>query len=167
MERRVLARPPRGAALPLALILLGVLTVVAMAAVSLSSRERVSAAAYSRIDFMTECANAAQAKLWAEMAYGGQAIFGSALQVTHVQLPDGTKITSPAHFDWKAGTTTVKDVVLKVESSAGAGADVNERDCTNSACGLMPLGATHLVVAHCVDRDDRELELELAIKFAL
>jgi hypothetical protein len=162
-----LASPPRGAALPLALILLGVLTVIAVASVSLSGRERASAAAYSRVDFMTECANAAQAKLWAEMAYGGQAIFGASLQVAHVQLPDGTRITSPAHFGWTPGSTVVKDVVLKVQSSAGAGGDVNERDCTNSACGLVPLGATHLIVAHCVDRQDRELELELAVKFAL
>ena len=61
----------------------------------------------------------------------------------------------------------MKDVVLKVVSSTGAGGDVNERDCTNSACGLMPLGATNLIIAHCIDAGGRELEIELGIKFAL
>ena len=64
-------KPARGAALPLAMILLGVLTVIGVAAVSLSRVERQNAASYSRVDFVTQCANAAQAKLWAEMARSG------------------------------------------------------------------------------------------------
>ncbi len=169
MERNPRTRSARGAALPLALILLGVLTAIAVAAVSLSSQERTNAADYSRVDFVNACANAAQAKLWAEVSYQSLAYFGSGLAVTSVSLPDGTRFTSPAHYDAGASGTMpiVKDVVLRVESSAGTGASANERDCTNGACGLVPFGATQLVVAHCVDTRGRELELELGVKFAL
>lgn len=160
-------RSPRGAALPLALILLAVLTVVAVAAVSLSGQERVNAASYSRIDFISECATAAQAKIWAEMAYQGSAYLTAPVAITSVRLPDGSLITSPAHYDSTSGTTIVKDVVLKVQSSSGVGGDVNERDCTNSACGLAPLGGTQLIMAHCVDQRGRALEIELGVRFAL
>ncbi len=167
MPRHAGSRSDRGAVLPVALIMVGVLTVVAVAAVSLSGRERVNAASYSRLDFISECANAAQAKLWSEIAYGGPAYLSAPFQVTSVTLPDGTILRSPAHYDSTA-TTLVKDVILKVQSSSGgSGSGVNERDCTNSACGLVPLGATQIVMAHCKDTRGRELEIELGIKFAL
>jgi hypothetical protein len=148
------------------MILLGVLTVVGVAAVSLSTVERRNAGSYSQLDFVNECANAAQAKLWSEMVALGPAYLGASAVVTHIQLPDGTQLKSPSHYDTSA-TTQVKDVIVKVVSSAGAGGDVNERDCTNNACGLMPLGATNLVMAHCKDAFGRELEMELGVKFAL
>lgn len=166
MERTNPGRSPRGAALPLALILLAVLTVIAVAAVSLSGQERVNAASYGRIDFIGECANAAQAKLWSEMAYQGSAYLSAPVAITSIRLPDGTLVTSPAHYD-STGTTIVKDVVLKVQSSAGTGGDVNERDCTNNACGMTPLGGTQMIMAHCVDQRGRALEIELGVKFAL
>ncbi len=165
MKASDMARSERGAALPLALIMLGVLTAIAVAAVSLSSQERTNAASYSRVDFVNACANAAQAKLWAEVSYQSIAYFGSGMQVTSVKMPDGTVFTSPAHYD-QDPSTIVKDVVLKVESNSGGG-NVNERDCTNAACGLTPLGATQLVVAHCKDTRGRELEIELGVRFAL
>ncbi len=168
MERNRRARSARGAALLLALILLGVLTAIAVAAVTLSTQERTNAADYSRVDFVNACANAAQAKLWAEVSYQSSAYFGSGVAVTSVELPDGTKLTSPAHYDADpAHMPIVKDVVLKVQSSAGEAGNANERDCTNGACGLMPFGATQLVVAHCRDVRGRELEIELGVKFAL
>lgn len=166
MRRPHSSRTPRGAALPLALILLAVLTVIAVAAVSLSGQERVNAASYSRMDFVSECATAAQAKIWSEMAYQGSAYLTAPVAVTEVRLPDGSVIKSPAHYD-STPTTLVKDVVVKVQSSSGVGGDVNERDCTNSACGLAPLGGTQLILAHCVDQRGRALEIEFAVKFAL
>jgi hypothetical protein len=151
-----------------AIITLAVLTVVAVAAVSLSGRERVNANSFSRVDFMSECANAAQAKLWSEIAYGGPAYLGASIQITSVRLPDGTLLRSPAHYDSTTGTTLVKDVILKVQSNAGASnASANERDCTNNACGLSDFGSTQLVLAHCVDTAGRALEIELGIRFAL
>ncbi len=167
MRRRHSTPSERGAALPLAMIVLGVLTVVAVAAVSLSGQERVNAGAYSRIDFINECATAAQVKIWSELAYQGTGYMSSPVAVTSVKLPDGSLLTSPAHYDSTAGTTLVKDVVLKVQASSGTGGDVNEADMTNRAGGLAPIGGTQLIIARCVDAHERALEIELAVKFAL
>ncbi len=166
MRRAHPHRSPRGAALPLALILLAVLTAIAVAAVSLSAQERVNAGSYSRIDFVNECATAAQAKLWAELARTGTAYMGQPVAITSVRLPDGSLLTAPAHYDSVAGTTLVKDVVIAVESSAGTGAaSLEERDCTNQSCGRGVGQGTHRVVAHCLDVRGRALEIELSLKF--
>ncbi len=165
--RRPHMRTPRGAALPLSLILLGVLTAVAVAAVSLSGQERVNAGAYSRIDFVQECATAAQAKLWAELAYSGTGYLGTPVTISSVKLPDGSLITAPAHYDQKPDAL-VKDVVIAVESSAGTGAGASQdRDCTNNACGMKAGQGTQRIVATCVDQRGRALEIELSLKFNL
>ena len=44
---------------------------------------------------------------------------------------------------------------------------MNERDCTNGGCGIVPLGQTHYVTVLCKDAFDRAHEVELAVKFAL
>ncbi len=168
MRRAHPSRIPRGAALPLALILLAVLTAIAVSAVSLSSQERVNATSYSRIDFINECATAAQAKIWAEVANMGPAYLGQPIAVSSFRAPDGSVLTAPAHYDSKAGTTLVKDVVILVYSSAGtSGALAYERDVTNTSFGRGDGMKTQRVVARCVDQRGRALEIELSLKFAL
>jgi hypothetical protein len=162
--------PPRGSALLMAIALLAVLTVIGTAAVALSSQERQNAAANTRLDFLTACANAAQAKIWAEMAQYGLGYLGSSVQVSARDLGDGTKVAAPAHyddFDAAATAKLVKNVVFKVESSGTTQASLNERDCTNGACGMTPLGQTYGMTALCIDHSGREFEIELAVKFAL
>lgn len=159
----------RGSALLLAIILLLVLSIIGAAAVTVSSQERTNAAAQAKVEFLTACANAAQAKIWAEMAQYGMGYLGSAVQVTPATLPDGTKIMAPAHYgdmDPSAPFRLVKEVVLKHETSSGDNA-MNERDCTNGACGLLPLGSTYSMTAVCTDPSGRQYELELGVKFAL
>lgn len=162
--------PPRGSALLLAMLLLAVLTIVGSAAVALSSQERSNAAAKTRLDFLTACANAAQAKIWAEMAQYGLGYLGSSVKVTARSLADGTKVAAPAHyddFDPSATAKLVKEVVFKVESSGTTQSSLNERDCTNGACGMTPLGQTYGLTALCIDPSGRQFEIELAVKFAL
>lgn len=158
----------RGSALVLALVLLGVLTVIGAASVLLASQERVNASSKSKIDFLNACANAAQAKIWAEMTQYGLSYLGSTVQVTPMNLPDGTTVVAPAHYGQLDGTPpTVQSVTFKVESDSGEGNSMNERDCTNGACGLVPLGQTYGMTALCKDAAGREYEIELAVKFAL
>jgi hypothetical protein len=152
----------------LALVLLGVLTVIGAASVLLASQERVNASSKSKIDFLNACANAAQAKIWAEMTQYGLSYLGSTVQVTPMNLPDGTTVVAPAHYGQLDGTPpTVQSVTFKVESDSGEGNSMNERDCTNGACGLVPLGQTYGMTALCKDAAGREYEIELAVKFAL
>ncbi len=161
-------RPP-GSALLLALILLGVLTVIGATAVLLSSQERMNASAKSRVDALNACANAAQAKVWAEMAQYGLGYLGSAVQVdAATTLPDGTRIMAPAHYGQMDATPrpTVSSVTFRVQANASDNV-MNERDCTNGACGLMPLGQTYGMTAVCRDTFGNEYEVELAVRFAL
>lgn len=164
---------PNGSALLLAILLLLVLSIIGAVAVSVASQERVNASAQARVEFLTACANAAQAKIWAEMAQFGLGYLGSTVTITPETLPDGTKIMAPAHyadFDPDATARLVKDVVLKHENSGGgtgASGSGEERDCTNGACGLVPLGSTYSMTAVCQDAAGRKYELELGIKFAL
>ncbi|HYD53571.1 MAG TPA: hypothetical protein VEA99_13130 [Gemmatimonadaceae bacterium] len=149
------------------MVLLLVLAAIAVATVSLSSQERTNAAAKVKVDFLEACANAAQAKIWAEMAQYGMGYLGSAVNVTSATLPDGTRIVAPAHAsDANPSTNLVKDVVFKHENSSGGG-EVNERDCTNGACSLAGLGSTFELTAVCIDASGRRQELELSVKFAL
>jgi hypothetical protein len=155
----------RGAALVTALILLLVLTIIGVAAVTLSSQERINAGGPTKVAFAEACANAAQAKIWAEMSQFGFSYLGSTVQVSAMALSDGNKLIAPAHYGFDGGTLQVKDVVLKAQS--GGSDPAQERDCTNGACGIMPLGQTYGVTALCRDASGREFEVELAVKFAL
>ena len=155
-----------GSAMLVSIILLFVLTTIGVASVYLSSRERQNAASVTKLQFLQACANAAQAKIWAEMSQYGLSYLGSAIQVTPMQLPDGTTFIAPAHFQHASGPLPiVSDVSFKVEG--GAGGVMNERDCTNGGCGIVPLGQTHYVTVLCKDAFDRAHEVELAVKFAL
>ena len=148
------------------LVLLLVLTSIGVAAVYLSSRERENAASVNKLEFLQACATAAQAKIWAEMSQYGLAYLGSAVQVSTMTLPDGTQFIAPAHYETPGGPLPlVKDVTFKVET--GAGGVMNERDCTNGGCGVLPLGQTEYMTVLCVDRFNRAHEVELAVKFAM
>lgn len=160
---------PRGSALLLAMLLLAVLTVIGTAAVALSSQERQNAAAKARLDFITACANAAQMKIWAEMTQYGLSYLGSTVQVSTMDVGNGTKVTAPGHYDDVTASTArlVKDVVFKVQSASTTGGSMNERDCTNGGCGTMALGSTYGMTAVCTDWQGHSFEVELAVKFAL
>jgi hypothetical protein len=162
---------PRGSALLLAMVLLGVLTVIGAAAVMLASQERSNAAAKNRIDALVACANAAQAKIWAEAAQSGIGYLNSGWQVTPMNLPDGTKVIAPAHFGQTTGTPpTVTQVTFRTELKASTEGNTGLGDCTNRmACGVGQggPGRTYALTALCRDAQGREYEVELAVKFAL
>lgn len=165
MTTRTRARDA-GSAMILSLVLLLVLTTIGVASVYLSSRERQNAAAVTKLQFLDACANAAQAKIWAEMSQYGLSYLGSAIQVTPMTLQDGTTFVAPAHYQAPSDPLPlVSEVTFKVED--GSAGVMNERDCTNGGCGIMPLGQTHYLTVLCRDRMNRAHEVELAVKFAL
>ena len=165
---RTRARPPRGNTLLVAMILLTVLSLIGVASVRLSSEERNNAASKSKVDFIEACANAAQAKIWAEMGQYGMSYLGSTVTVTAATLPDGTRIIAPAHYRNVDSATTalVKDVVFKVDTTALDEASMEERDRTNGGA-VMSVGSTWGITAVCQDAANRAFEVELAVKFAL
>lgn len=159
-------RIARGSALVVSIILIGVLTVIGVAAVSLSTQERANAASQGRVDAIYACANAAIAKLWSEIAARGTGLAGSTATVTSIRLPDGTVLTAPAHYDTFAGGPTPQ-VGAGVRSSLSYGQQKKEDNLSNAMRPTVPVGQAQILNAHCKDPNGRELEVEVVFRFAL
>lgn len=159
----------RGSTLVIALIMLAVLSVIGGAAVLLSSQERQNAAAKTRVDALAACAQAARAKIWAEIArYGPRYLSSENLLTSPLEITGIGKLAAPAHY---GSTTTlkVKQVVLAVEKAVSDGAPMPVVDLTNRTASpdALTSGRAYRVVARCTDARDRELEVEFAMRFAL
>jgi Tfp pilus assembly protein PilX len=163
MKRPTTRRIARGSALALAMIVLGVLTVIGVAAVSLSTQERTNASAYGKLDAMQACANAATAKIWKELGIHGTMLAASDATITSLTLADGTILTAPAHYDTPL-TATIKSVS---STDSRGGAKKKERNLTNKGRDTYTRDAVNFFVVHCKDASGRELEIEIGIKFAL
>ncbi len=157
--RRVLGSA-RGSTLLLAIILLGVLAVIGVAAVALSSQERTNAAIKSRRDALVACANAAQAALWKELLMYGPRYLGSDKLAGTITLPDGTRL-SMGHYGQDPTTTVVKQAVKPVACDSGQTEEFV--DLTNRDAYLRLGGHCYHVVAHCRDTMGREFEIEFGI----
>ncbi len=169
-----MTRPPspsqaaRGSSLVLAMILLGVLAVIGVAAVQLGSQERVNAAGKARRDLMLACAHAARAQLWIELTRGGSTYLQSETALPPVLiLPDGTELQSPSAPTWsdKDGQPIAKLielVTLNLPTEAAI------RDLTNTMTGGRGPGSKgNRILARCRDAKGRELSVELNTRFAL
>lgn len=160
MCTRRTARAHRGSTLLLALILLGVLSIIAVSAVALSAQERTNAATKSRRDALAACAAAAQASLWAELLRYGPRYLGSQLAAGTITLPDGTRL-SMGHYEQDPSTTLVSQSVRPVACDAGQTEEFV--DLTNRDSVLRIGGHCYKVAAHCRDTMGRELEIEFGI----
>jgi hypothetical protein len=161
-------RPARGSSLLLVMILLGVLAAVGAAAVTLSSRDRINAAAKGRRDLVAACASAAQAQIWAELARFGPRWLGSDNPITELRLADGTRL-GPLHYDQNPTGVVAKDVVVAIAAEYGDEAVV---DLSNRSTSLIGAGKTYRCVARCVapgggNSPDRQLEVEFLIRTRL
>jgi hypothetical protein len=154
---------PRGSTLLLAMVLLAVLSIIGVAAVSLSSQERVNAGAKARRDAMIACASAAQSVIWSELLRYGPRYLGSGLPVGKANLPDGTQLAL-AHYQQDVETTLVSQVVTPVTCT---GDDENGPeqvvDLTNRDAAIRLSGHCYRIVARCTDDKGRALEVEVAV----
>ena len=159
MTRDALRPSGRGSTLLLAVVLLAVLSVVAVAAVSLSSQERINAATKTSRDRLVACAAAAQTRIWAEMLTWGPSYLDDDGSVPSVTLPDGTRLAG-GHYDG-ADMTVVGTATRVIPCEVGASesfVDLTNRDAT------FHLGGTcYAINVRCVDPAGRELEVEFAL----
>lgn len=165
-------RSALGSTLILVVILVGVLAAIGAAAVSLSSRERINAGAKAQRDLVVACAQAAQVKLWAELARSGPRWLGSDAAVTEFVLPDGTRL-GPLHYDSPSGVVA-KDVVVALAAEFG---DEQAVDLSNRSTALIGAGKAYRAVARCVlpanrggatfGAPERMLEVEFQIRTRL
>jgi type II secretory pathway pseudopilin PulG len=149
------------------MILLVVLTVVGVAAVSASTRERSAAGAKSRHDRLLACARAAQAKIWAEIAMQGPGYLTGTSPVTAISLPDGTQLAAPSHYDTLVdGSIQAGKVTLVIGDGANGGQLPPTANLSNQGAVANPVGQVNRVTARCIDSFGRPFEVELAVRFA-
>jgi hypothetical protein len=167
---RLPARSAQGSTMLLVIILLGVLAAIGGAAVTLSSRDRINAGAKGRRDALAACAQAAQVKVWAELARYGPRWLGSDTPVAEMVLADGTRL-GPLHYDSPPTGVVAKDVVVGLASEFG---DESVVDLSNRSTSLIGAGKAYRCVARCVvpgggllGAPDRMLEVEFQIRTRL
>lgn len=161
--------PARGSTLIIALILLAVLSLIGVAAVSLSTQERANAAAKARVDALGACAQAARAQVWAEVARHGPGYLLSTKALdAPIEISGYGTLAAPAHYD---STTAMKvnEVVMAFDRGASDGGSPLVLDLTNGDPRAEGLGGgrAYRIVARCVDPAGRALEVEFSMRFAL
>lgn len=162
-------RPPRGSTLLMVTVLLAVLAVIGVAAVSLSSRERINAAAKGKRDTMVACANAARMVIWAEVARYGSARLQQQLTEQVFTLADGTTLSAPSHYsdstDLQVTSLTRNPAPI---SGAGSGTMLGGLS-TNfigpNTAGLGSSATAYNFVVRCRDRSGRSTEVEFTAAF--
>jgi hypothetical protein len=156
----------RGGTLLITLLLLLVLTALGVAAVSLSSQERLNASSQARYQKMVECASAAQSMIWAQLARYGTNYIGSNLPVGVVNLPDGSQLAAPVHYNMDPSTTFAN--VIYTVKYGGGGIGMADADLTNSLGGQkLGGGSPTLIGARCTDPSGRQFEVEVSFVLAL
>lgn len=157
-------RGQRGSALLTTMVLIGVLLVIGVAAISLSSRERMNAGAKDKLDFAQACGNAAQAHIWSELAAFGTGRLGDQVSVVSpITLPDGTTL-AVGHYSTDPSTVKVKDIVSFAKNDSNS--PLAERDSTNTMIARNPGATTYSIQARCIDAAGRETEVEFGVRFA-
>lgn len=152
----------RGSALVLVTIILGVLALLAAAALKLAQQDSVSVNQRINRETLTACADAAQRKLMAEIALRGGAT-GTAQAVV---VPGANTKLVVGHYDSDA---TIADVQLDENfvplGAAAASGGFDENDATNTMRMGGMFGQNYLTVAHCTDSRGRQYEVEVVVKW--
>jgi hypothetical protein len=154
----------RGSALVMTMILIGVLLVIGVATVSLSSQERNNAGAKARLDFARACGNAAQGQIWSELAAAGLGYLGSNATISPLRLADGTQLAA-GHYGADAGSVTVSNIVFSTQATGSN--PLADRDYTSSIVARSIGGTVYAIQARCIDPSGNEVEVEFAVRFAL
>jgi hypothetical protein len=172
METRVHSRIPRsrkrqrGSGLILAVIVLAVLAMLAAAALQIAQQEAATVSRHITYQMMVSCAEAAQAKLWAEYAN-----YNTVNPVMPTVIPGTKTALQLGHYETGNPTTTTS---VTFDESAMKPLDPNvisgglrELDQTNTfRKGL--LGQPYQIFAHCFDEvSGRQYEVELLVRFGL
>ena len=152
----------RGSALVLVTIILGVLALLAAAALKLAQQDSVSVNQRINRETLTACADAAQRKLMAEIALRG----GPTGTAQAVVVPGANTKLVIGHYDSDA---TVADVQLDQNfiplGPAAASGGFDENDATNTMRMGGMFGQNYLTVAHCTDSRGRQYEVEVVVKW--
>jgi hypothetical protein len=149
-----------GSTLLVAMVLLAILSVIGVAAVTLSSQERTNASAKTHRDRLVACAAAAQAQIWAELLHYGPRLLGrSGLTVPARALPDGTQLLAGHYQD---PDVVVVDTGVRQSDCKPLTAE-DYVDLTNRDSFFTLSGSCFQITARCRDPQGRELEVEFGL----
>lgn len=155
---------PRGSALLLAVIVLGTLALLAAAGLRLAQQESVTVNQRIHHQTLIACAQAAEKKLWAEVAVRGT---GSGVKVKPTVIPGANTRLSIGHYDEDPSDITevaLDDNFRPLEAAAASGG-IEENDATNNMRMGGLFGQPYLMVAHCTDVRGRQYEVELLVRW--
>lgn len=159
--------PPRGSSLLLAVIVLGALALLAAAGLRLAQQESVTTNQRIHHQTLVACAQAAEKKLWAEIALRGQ---GPTVKVDVSKIPGANAHLAIGHYDseFDSGgniqSVTLSENFVPLEAAAASGG-VEDNDATNTMRLGGVFGQPYLLVAHCTDARGRQYEVELMVRW--
>ncbi len=166
MNERVRSRQS-GSTLLLSMILLVIVTILGVAVINATSRDRESAFSKSKYDRVVACARAAQAKIWAEIAVYGPGYLTGTQGVSAISLADGTTIAAPSHYDTPTDLSVqIRNVTQSIPDGAGGAQLPRATNLSNSGGATVAVPQATRLVAVCTDRFGRSFEVELAVRFA-
>ncbi len=152
----------RGSALVLVTIILGVLALLAAAALRLAQQDAVSVNQRIGRETLTACADAAQRKLMADIA----AKDGPNGTVQAVVVPGANAKLVVGHYD---SDSTIADVRLDENfvplGPAASSSGFADNDATNTMRIGGMFGRNYLTVAHCTDSRGRQYEVEVVVQW--
>lgn len=156
---------PRGSSLLMVVIILGVLALLAAAALQIAEAQSVTVNKQISYERLLSCAEAAQKKLWAEYAQYGATL----TNVFPTVVPGTNTLLQIGHYEANPGaavSVVFDDKTFKPLDPNVASGGLREMDQTNTfRSGL--LGQPYQVFAHCVDDRGRQYEVELLVRFGL
>ncbi len=164
MLPRIRKPSPRGSALLLVVIILGVLAMLGATALQLAQQESTSV--NQRINYQTlvNCAEAAERKLWSEVAVQGVA---SGATVKPTVIPGTNARLAVGHFDSDpndTATVSLDDNFFQIGQSAASGG-LQDNDATNTIRQGGFFGQPYMMYAHCTDSRGRKYEVELMVEW--
>ena len=153
------ARPHRGSAVMIALILITVLSVVAIALVNRTSSEIDSVSAKRHSDMTASCAEAARQLVLSKFAQAGANIGALGLQVTVANMNLFT-----GHYGAYSADAGVTPLIAASGASSGGATDISNK-IQKLNIGTTPYRVT--VVCQDANNVTRQTEVEFVINYGL
>lgn len=164
LSHRRPGRRQRGSGLILVVIILAVLAMLAGAALRIAQQEAVTVSRHINYETLVSCAEAAQAKLWAEYAN-----YNTVNPVMPTVIPGTNSALQLGHYEANPSTVTsviFDEAAMKPLDPNVISGGLRELDQTNTfRKGL--LGQPYQIFAHCFDDRGRQYEVELLVRFGL
>ena len=165
------SKAQRGSSLVVAMIAIGVLMVLVVAAIQFTGSNREGAAAKLRSDELAACAESAKRMVMNELNNPNNPLSGRSYNFTLLDAPppsgsdedERTRLTSDHYNGVDAGVKVVPVSGSSIGVSSRSARDLSNAAPTQTGFGGIP----YRVVMKCRDRDNREAEVEFVFRYGI